>query len=172
MKSMFAKIAVFTLIVGLLAACGGQPATTPVSQPTEEVAPATEAPTEAPASTDTAVATEAATEPAAATEAPAATQPPAQGAAVSFTNDILPIFQSRCVNCHGGERTQEGLDLTTHASLMAGSDNGPVVTSGDASTSLLVELVVAHKMPKRGPQLTPAQIQLLTDWVNQGALNN
>ncbi len=55
---------------------------------------------------------------------------------------------------------------------MAGSDNGPVVIAGDASNSLLVELIANQKMPKRGAKLTPSQVQLITDWVNQGALDN
>ena len=166
MKSTYMKIALFVLILGLLAACGTQPVTTPASQPTDTSAPATEAPTDPPP-TDTA----APTETVAATEAPA-TQPAVEGATVSFANDIIPIFESRCIGCHGGQRTQEGLDLKTHASIMAGSNNGPVVTPGDAVNSLLVELVTALKMPKRGPKLTPPQIQLITDWVNQGALDN
>src|SRR5215208_2572221 len=115
MKSMYARFALFALIVGLLTACGAQPATTPASPPTDTSASATEAPTDVPPSTDTAVPTE----PAAATEAPA-TQPAAEGATVSFASDILPIFESRCIGCHGGDRTQEELDLKTHASLMAG----------------------------------------------------
>ena len=167
MKSTYVKIVLLVLIVGLLSACGTQATNTPASAPTEAVAPATEAPTEAPALTDTA----APTEPAAATEAPA-TQPAAEGATVSFATDILPLFESRCIGCHGGDRTQEGLDLKTHASLMAGSDNGSVVTPGDAANSLLVEMVATQKMPKRGPKLTPPQVQLITDWVNQGALDN
>jgi mono/diheme cytochrome c family protein len=95
-----------------------------------------------------------------------------EGATVSFASDILPLFESRCIGCHGGERTQEGLDLKTHASIMTGSENGPVVTPGDAANSLLVEMVATQKMPKRGPKLTPNQVQLITDWVNQGALDN
>jgi mono/diheme cytochrome c family protein len=165
---MYGKIAISILVVGLLAACGAQPTEVPASPPTDTAVPATEAPTEAPA------ATEALTEPAA-TEPAAATQPAGQspeGATVSFSADILPIFQSRCIGCHGGERTQEGLDLKTHASLMAGSNNGFVVTAGDSANSLLVELVAAQKMPKRGPKLTPPQVQLITDWVNQGAPDN
>ena len=167
MKSTYVKFVLFVLIFGLLSACGAQPTSTPTSAPTEVVAPATEAPTEAPPSTDTAVPTE----PPAATEAPA-TQPPAEGATVSFASDIMPIIESRCVNCHGGNRTEEGLNLTTHANILSGSDNGPVVTPGDAANSLLVEMVATQKMPKRGPKLTPPQIQLITDWVNQGALDN
>ena len=167
MKSTYVKLAVFALIVGLLTACGAQPTTVPTSPPTDTSVPATEPPTDVPPATDTA----AATEPPAATEVPA-TQPAAGGATVSFASEILPLFESRCIGCHGGERTQEGLDLKTHASLMTGSSNGPVVTPGDAANSLLVEMVATQKMPKRGPKLTPAQVQLITDWVNQGALDN
>jgi mono/diheme cytochrome c family protein len=167
MKSMYVKIVVSILVLGLLAACGAQPTQAPASTPapTEEVAPATEAPTEPPA------VTEAPTE-AAATEPAAATQTVPEGPTVSFSTDILPIFESRCIGCHGGERTQEGLDLKTHASLMAGSNNGFVVTPGDSASSLLVELVTNQKMPKRGPKLTPPQVQLIAEWVNQGAQDN
>ena len=172
MKSVYVKIVLFVLIVGLLSACGASPAeaTNATSAPTETVPPATEAPTESPSPTDTS----APTVTAAATGAPA-TQPAEQssgGATVSFANDILPIIESRCVNCHGGNRTEEGLNLTSHAKILAGSDNGPVVVPGDAVNSLVVEMVATQKMPKRGPKLTPPQIQLLSDWVSQGALDN
>jgi len=162
MKSTYVKIGLFILIVGLLTACGGQSANTPATSPTSAVAPVTDAPTNAPLSTDTAAPADTAV----------ATEPAAQGATVSFKNDILPIIESRCINCHGGQRTEKGLDMKTFDSLMAGSENGPVVTAGDATGSKFVELVANQKMPKRGPKLTPPQVQLFTDWVNQGALNN
>lgn len=172
MKSMYVKIAAFVLIVGLLSACGAPAADTPTPTlpPTEEVIPTTEMPTDTPPSTDTAAPTDSAQ----ATE-PASTQPAAQGAqgaTVGFATDILPILESRCLGCHGGDHTEEGLVLRTHADLMVGSDNGPVVIPGDATNSLLVELVTTQKMPKRGPKLTPPQVQLITDWVSQGALDN
>ncbi|HXQ33312.1 MAG TPA: c-type cytochrome domain-containing protein, partial [Anaerolineales bacterium] len=119
-------------------------------------------------STDTAAPTDTAQ----ATTPAAATQPVAQGATVSFATDILPIIQSRCINCHGGDRTEEGLVMLTYAELMAGSDNGPVVMPGDAGNSLLAELVSTQKMPKRGPKLTPPQVQVIIDWINQGAVDN
>ncbi|HJQ13295.1 MAG TPA: c-type cytochrome domain-containing protein [Anaerolineales bacterium] len=165
MKSTYVKIVLFVLLVGLLAACGSSPTEAPAAPSTDTASPATEAPTDVPPVTT------AATEPPAATEVPA-TQPAAGGATVSFANDILPLIQSRCIGCHGGDRTEEGLDMNTHASLMAGSEDGPVVTPGDAANSLLVEMVATQKMPKRGPKLTPPQVQLITDWVNQGALDN
>ena len=168
MKSMHVKIAIFVLIVGLLTACGSQATNTPASSPTEAVALNTQAPTNPPLSVDTAVPTDTT----AATEPAAATQPAAQGATVSFAQAVLPILESRCTNCHGGERTEKGLNLKTYADMMQGSENGPVVTVGNAADSKLVELIVNQKMPKRGPKLTPPQVQLITDWVNQGAQNN
>ena len=167
MNSTKFKFVILLLIAGLLSACGGQAAETPLSQPTQEVAPATatEEPTQAPAAaTDTS---------APATEAPAATEPAAAaGATVSFASEILPIIQSRCINCHGGDRIEEGLSMNTHAEIMAGSENGAILVPGDAASSLIVEMVASGDMPKRGPKLTPPQVELIADWINQGALDN
>lgn len=91
---------------------------------------------------------------------------------VSFSTDVLPILESRCVNCHGGERVEDGLSLRTYDEIMAGSENGAVVIPGNSVDSLLVEVVVTQEMPKRGPKLTPIQVQLLSDWVAAGAPNN
>jgi len=91
---------------------------------------------------------------------------------ISYASDVRPILESRCGSCHMGEFVSEGLDMNTYESLIAGSQNGPVIVPGDANDSLLVQKVTEGKMPKRGPKLTPAQIQIITDWINTGALNN
>ena len=91
---------------------------------------------------------------------------------ISYANDVRPILESRCGSCHMGEFVSEGLDMNTYESLLVGSQNGPVIIPGDANDSLLVQKITAGKMPKRGPKLTPAQIQIITDWIDAGALNN
>ena len=93
-------------------------------------------------------------------------------ATVSFSKDVLPILQNSCVNCHGGEKTSNGLDLKTYASLMTGSQHGVVIVSGDAAKSLLIQSLQQGKMPKRGGPLPADQIQMIMDWVNAGAQNN
>jgi mono/diheme cytochrome c family protein len=103
---------------------------------------------------------------------PAATEPPASSGGVSFTNDVLPIFLASCGQCHGVREVKEGLDLTTYEGTMAGSFNGTVITPGNANDSYLIHQIVDGEMPKRGTKLTDEQIQIITDWVNQGALNN
>lgn len=71
-----------------------------------------------------------------------------------------------------GEFVSEGLHMDTYETLMAGSDHGPVIVPGDADDSLLVEKLLSSEMPKRGPKLTPIQIQTITDWIDAGAPNN
>ena len=93
-------------------------------------------------------------------------------AEISYATDVRPILESRCASCHMGEFVSEGLDMNTYESLMEGSENGPVIDPGDAKHSLLIQKVTEGKMPKRGPKLTPTQIQILTDWINAGAPNN
>jgi mono/diheme cytochrome c family protein len=159
-KSKNLLVFVLSLMCGLiLAACGGA------------AAPETVAPAETPSTVQSVLATEAPPQ-ASPTEAP--TDDPAEvpAGSVSFANDVMPILQSRCLNCHGGERVEKGLNVGSYEEILAGSDNGPVIVPGEAANSLLVELVTNQKMPKRGPKLTPPQVQLITDWVNSGAPNN
>jgi cytoskeletal protein RodZ len=91
---------------------------------------------------------------------------------VSFSKDVLPIFTSVCVKCHGGEKTEQSLVLKTYADVMQGSDNGPVIEPGKSANSLLIDLINQGKMPKKGPRLLPGQIRIITQWVDEGALNN
>jgi len=147
-----------TLLTLIVTACGGQAAQTlpePVV-PTQAVTQPTPIPTMASTATD-------ATMPA--TEAPVA-------AGVSFATDVKPILANSCNECHGGKQIKEGLDMRTYEGLMAGSFNGPVLVAGNSADSLLVQQVIKGKMPKRGPKLTSEQIQIISDWIDAGALNN
>ena len=154
-----------TLLILVVAGCGGQPTQTPpeAAVPTQAVTQPT--PTAMPANipTDTAA-------PAADTSTPATEASVAGG--VSFANDVMPILENSCNKCHGVEQVKEGLDMRTYESLMTGSFNGPVLVAGNSVDSFLVQQVVKGEMPKRGPKLTPEQIQTISDWIDLGALNN
>jgi len=151
-----------------LAACANQPAaqvnTANSGANSAQTAPTTAAGTNNSTAVPTTAANAAA--PTAGSTAAGSTAP------VSFAKDVLPILQNSCVSCHGGEKTSKGLDLKTYASLMTGSQNGAVITAGDASNSKLIQSIQSGKMPKRGGPLPADQIQLLVEWVNAGATNN
>lgn len=108
-----------------------------------------------------------------ATPAPTATPMPTVDLAnVSFMNNVLPIFEQHCTRCHGGEEPKEGLKLTSYAEVIAGSWNGTVIEPGDVENSYLIEQVVSGRMPKEGAKLTPAEIEIITAWVEAGAPDN
>lgn len=81
------------------------------------------------------------------------------------------LFQERCVVCHSGSDAPLGLHLDSHAGVMAGSENGPVVVAGDMASPLLQRLrgEAEPRMPLDGPPfLSEAEIALVSDWVAAG----
>lgn len=103
-----------------------------------------------------------------------AAPPPTESAstAISYASDVYPILEAKCVKCHGVERVKEGLNMLTYEQLMAGSFNGPVIVPGNADESLLAQLIAEGEMPDRGPKVTEAELQVIKNWINAGALNN
>lgn len=103
---------------------------------------------------------------------PTDTATPSAVADVSFAAQVLPILTSRCQRCHGGDRTENGLDLVSYSGVMAGSVNGPVVIPGSSTTSRLVQVIVSGEMPMRAAKLPASEIETIANWVDQGALDN
>jgi mono/diheme cytochrome c family protein len=168
-------LGVALIIILVLAACSGQsnsPAATalPTENTTNEVSSSNEEPTTGEAPLDPeAEPTEEMTEVEPTEEMAEADS---SDGPVSFSGDVFPILQSRCSTCHGGDRIENGFVLLSYDELMAGGESGLVILPDDAANSLLVQFVTEGKMPKRGANLTPVQVQMITDWVNQGALDN
>ncbi len=91
-----------------------------------------------------------------------------------YLKSVKPILQSRCFACHGALKQEANLRLDTVASMLRGGDNGQVIRSGAASTSLIVERISAHeestRMPPEGEPLLAPQIETIKKWLNEGAL--
>ena len=62
-------------------------------------------------------------------------------------DDVLPIFYTRCVVCHGSREKKGGLDLRTRASILKGGKSGPAIVPGKPGQSLLVKRIEAVEMP-------------------------
>ena len=93
---------------------------------------------------------------------------------VSYTNQIQPIFNTNCTNCHvgGGAAT---LDLTSYDGVMSGGVSGLSIISGDRENSeLYIRIIlpegVEGSMPPNDP-LSQEEINLIGDWINEGADN-
>ena len=91
-----------------------------------------------------------------------------------FKTHILPIFQERCVDCHGEDKQKEDLRLDNYEAVMKGSHHGAVVVAGDLIGSSLFQLITLPAddediMPPKGDPLTEIQVGLIRNWINQGA---
>jgi uncharacterized membrane protein len=92
--------------------------------------------------------------------------------AVSFAEQIQPIFEARCVECHGEESTELGLRLDSYEGVMAGSDYGTIVEVGDAAGSLIIDMIESGDMPEDGDPVLPEELELIKTWISEGAENN
>ena len=92
---------------------------------------------------------------------------------VDYNSEIQPIFNSRCTNCHSGSDAEEDLSLTSYDNVMNGGDSGDVVIPYDHANSLLWQYINSSYMPPYGSGndlLTTDQINLIAQWINEGAL--
>lgn len=100
--------------------------------------------------------------------------PPASG--ISFDRDVRAIFEQSCFRCHGPEKPKSDfrLDLRSEA-LKGGDDNANDIVPGHSSQSMLIRYVasldkdIQMPPPERGEPLTPAQVAILKNWIDQGA---
>jgi len=94
--------------------------------------------------------------------------------AVEFENDILPILEENCLDCHGPDKQKSGFRIDQRALMLKGGDTGiATLVPGDWQASYLME-VVTHldedmAMPPKGDPLPESDIELLKQWVNAGA---
>ncbi len=95
---------------------------------------------------------------------------------VSFSQDIQPIFNQRCVFCHGPDSiagsAPNGLLLDTYDNVILGSLFLPVVQAGQPDKSTIILLLRSGGMPAQGQPLPEYQIRLIEAWIAQGARNN
>lgn len=109
---------------------------------------------------------------------------------VSFAGQIQPIFDASCVDGQCHDATQPAADLLLTAGASYGelvgvpSSQAPcaayqLVEPGQPDRSYLVFKLQGSgacssgsRMPKAGPALPAAQIQLFRDWIANGAPNN
>jgi mono/diheme cytochrome c family protein len=95
-------------------------------------------------------------------------------AEVSFRSDVLPLLEQRCQACHSGPNAQQGLQLTSATGLIRGGASGAAVNPQHPETSLLIAKISGEKpaMPPIGERLTSAQIELIRNWIAQGAVDD
>lgn len=94
---------------------------------------------------------------------------------VDFNTQVKPILNKKCLSCHGGVKKAGGFSLLFEEEALGKTKSGkPAIIPGDADDSEFITRL-RHSdseklMPKKGDPLTDEEVQILTDWVNQGAV--
>lgn len=92
-------------------------------------------------------------------------------AVLTFEKDVRPIVKAHCTHCHGEEEKPEGgVDLRLRRFMdMALDGGGHVVVAGDPAKSELVKIIKSGEMPKKGKQVSEADLAIIEKWIAQGA---
>lgn len=94
------------------------------------------------------------------------------GQDVSFIKQIAPILNSKCVSCHD-DNAAGRLRMDSFAEMKKGGKSGALLQVGNPSRSLIMARVTApagpQRMPKDGSPLSNEELNLLANWIKQGA---
>ena len=101
--------------------------------------------------------------------------------AIDFENEVLPILEERCIECHQAPFEQNGkikepkagLRLDGATFIMLGGDSGAVVVANHPSRSSLYNRVIlpiedSEHMPPKGDPLSFDQKETIRKWIAQG----
>ena len=95
-------------------------------------------------------------------------------AEVDYSSQIKPLLASKCYSCHGALKQEAELRLETRALMLAGNGGDPVLTPGNALSSVLFQRITAdadERMPPPGEAapLTAKEVAIIRQWIDQGA---
>lgn len=94
--------------------------------------------------------------------------------AVDFDQDIRPLLEQRCVECHGTRKQKGELRLDAKVFAFKGGQDGAAILAGDAEKSPLYQRIVSMqddaRMPPKGDPLLPVQIEKVKAWIQSGAV--
>jgi mono/diheme cytochrome c family protein len=94
--------------------------------------------------------------------------------AVDYEQEIRPILNEHCLDCHGPDKQKSDLRIDKRAILIKGGNSGLAsITPGKPKKSHLVDLLVStdsdERMPPKGVPLSKEQIRLIETWISEGA---
>jgi uncharacterized membrane protein len=97
------------------------------------------------------------------------------GDQVIFTHLVQPIFDQKCVSCHGAEKQKGKLRMDSYEALLAGGKEGEGFEPGNAEDSNIIYRIHLpedddeHMPPEGKKQIEPHELAILEWWVDSGA---
>lgn len=94
---------------------------------------------------------------------------------VSFNRDIRPIFNEKCLRCHGGVKANGHFSLLFEEDAFSPAESGKIaIVPGNHRKSELYRRIVHPdpelRMPYQKNPLTEEEITLIARWIDEGAV--
>ncbi len=93
-------------------------------------------------------------------------------AAISFWQDVYPLFETKCLSCHGPKRQFGSFRVDRREDFFKTNDNGSIVVPGKSTKSRLIDLVSGRSKDSKlndKHRLSEHDILLLKVWIDAGA---
>jgi len=100
----------------------------------------------------------------------------ASAGSIDFAKQVWPIFEQKCIYCHGPEKNKGKLRMHTEELALDGGDEGPLYVKGKSEESLLIKFIITEDEdevmppPKEDKKVTEEELRILRQWVNEGAV--
>ena len=93
---------------------------------------------------------------------------------IDFSADVKPILNKKCITCHGGVKKQGGFSVLFREEALGKTKSGKfAIVPGDPSHSEMIRRLTLkdpeERMPYKHDPLTDAEIDILRQWIKQGA---
>ncbi|MFZ1527822.1 MAG: DUF1553 domain-containing protein [Ferruginibacter sp.] len=93
---------------------------------------------------------------------------------VDFNSAVKPIFNKKCISCHGGVKQQSEFSLLFRDEAMKKAKSGKyAIVPGDADASELIRRIkekdAEERMPYKHAALSKEEIKILEQWIDEGA---
>ena len=93
--------------------------------------------------------------------------------AVLFEQEIAPILEKACNECHAGKETRGELRLDSRTAALKGGFSGPGLVPHSAENSLIYQRITSSdpdlRMPNERKPLSETEIALIRSWIDSGA---
>ncbi|MEO7453651.1 MAG: c-type cytochrome domain-containing protein [Fimbriimonadales bacterium] len=86
--------------------------------------------------------------------------------------DVKPIFDKKCLPCHGAEYPGGNFRMNSYEAIMKGGQHGKAVIAKNSAGSRMMKMLkgtIQPRMPMDATPLSQMELEKISKWITQGA---
>ena len=94
---------------------------------------------------------------------------------IDFNTQVKPILNKKCISCHGGVKQQSNFSILFREEALQKAKSGkyPIIPGYAAGSEMIKRIITKdeeERMPYKHDPLSDAEIMVLKQWIDQGAV--